>query len=59
MSNEVSLLNDTELEAVSGGIINSSLDGISRLDGTPTGTTLSRVKTSDKQQQAVLAFIKG
>ena len=41
---EVSLLNIAELEAVSGG--------------TP-GTTLSRLKTSDKQQQAVLAFIKG
>lgn len=59
MSNEVSLLNDAELEAVSGGIINTSLDSISRLDGTPSGTTLSRVKTSDKQHQAVLAFVKG
>jgi hypothetical protein len=41
-NDEASLLNDAELEAVSGG--------------TPT---VSRVKTSDKHQQAVLAFIKG
>jgi hypothetical protein len=37
---EVSLLNDAELEAISGG-------------------TPSRTRTSDKLQQAVLAFIKG
>ena len=59
MSNEIPLLNDAELEAVSGGMLNTSLDGASRLDGTPPATTLSRVKTSDKQQAAVLAFVKG
>ncbi|MBR1283019.1 hypothetical protein JQ597_13315 [Bradyrhizobium sp. AUGA SZCCT0177] len=55
MSNEVALLNDAELEGAFGGIITSN----TRLDGIPPVTTLSRVKTSDKQQQAVLAFIKG
>ncbi|MBR1155297.1 hypothetical protein [Bradyrhizobium sp. JYMT SZCCT0428] len=55
MSNEVALLNDAELETVSGGVINTNTG----LDGIPAGASLSRVKTSDKQQQAVLAFIKG
>jgi hypothetical protein len=57
-NNQASILNDAELEGASGGIANTSLDDISKLDGT-SGTTLSRVKTSDKQQKAVLAFIKG
>ncbi|MBR1232832.1 hypothetical protein [Bradyrhizobium sp. AUGA SZCCT0182] len=48
-------MNDAELEGVSGGVINTNTG----LDGNPPEITLSRVKTSDKQQQAVLAFIKG
>ena len=56
MRSEVILLNDAELEAVSGGsIINTN----TKLDGSPAATNTSRVKTSDKLQQAVLAFIKG
>jgi hypothetical protein len=59
MSNDISLLDDTELEAASGGVSNTGMDGNSSLDSTPPGTTLGRVKTSEKQTKAVLAFIKG
>jgi|KBSMisStandDraft_5_1062788.scaffolds.fasta_scaffold2022472_2 hypothetical protein len=47
MSKKVVLLNDAALEAATGGNTN------------PPATTVGRVKTSDKQQQAVMAFIKG
>lgn len=39
MSNEISLLNDAELEAVSGGIINTSFDGIFGSNSTPRERT--------------------
>lgn len=58
MNNDNSL-DEAELETVSGGISNIGLDGIADVDSTPPGTTLGRVKTSDKQAKAVLAFIKG
>jgi hypothetical protein len=48
MSKKVVWLSDADLESVTGGDTKS-----------PPVTTVSRVKTSDKMQHAVLAFIKG
>ena len=48
MSKKVVRLSDADLEAVTGGDTKS-----------PPVTTVNRVKTSDKLQQAVMAFIKG
>ncbi|MBR1232020.1 hypothetical protein [Bradyrhizobium sp. AUGA SZCCT0182] len=51
MSNKVGLLNDAALETVTGGNTASA--------STPPATTVSRVKTSEKLHQAVMAVVKG
>jgi hypothetical protein len=58
VNHQNSMLDDMELDVASGGGT-ISMDGVTGLDSTPSGTAVSRVKTSDKQAKAVLAFIKG
>ena len=59
MANQTSSLSDLELNAVSGGFTDTATAGTAGLDNPAPETTLGRVRTSDKQAKAVLAFIKG
>jgi hypothetical protein len=55
MKNDNSMLRDEALDKVNGGTGTQSISGL----GTSQGSSASRVKTSDKMQAAMLAFVKG